>query len=84
MTGPAIRETLLAALHRIAPEADVGTLRDDLPLRDQLDLDSVDYFEFVVGVHEAFRVDVPEAEVGRLRTLEDWVRYLEPRLPGAT
>lgn len=84
MTDPAVREAVLAALHRIAPEADLAVLRPDGALRDQLDLDSVDFLGFVVGLHDALRVDVPEADYGKLRTLDDCVRYLEARLHGGT
>ena len=76
MTTDQIRETVLLALSDIAPEADLATLRPDVGLRDQLDLDSMDALNFIIAVHEQLHVDIPEADYSRLQTLDDFVGYV--------
>jgi len=75
-----IRTDVLAALHSIAPEVDADELRPDRPLRDQVDLDSMDWLNVIVGLHHRFDVDIPEADYARLVTLDDIVAYLAARL----
>jgi acyl carrier protein len=77
MTTDALRAVVLRVLGEIAPEADLAAVRSDLPLREQLDLDSMDVLNFVVGLHAALGVDIPEADYGKLATLDTCVAYLE-------
>ena len=79
MTPAGVRATVLGVLGDIAPEADLASLRPDVPFREQLDLDSMDLLNFVVGVHAALGVDIPEADYGKLATLDACVAYLEGR-----
>jgi len=60
----------------IAPEAELDKLPGNAQLRDELDLDSMDFLDFVAAVHERTGIDIPEAEYGRLATLDDAVAYL--------
>jgi acyl carrier protein len=76
MTPDEIRVAVLRALGAIAPEADLSTITPDLPLRDQLDLDSMDLLNFVIAVHAALRVEIPEADYPKLATLDGCVDYL--------
>jgi acyl carrier protein len=80
VTAAAIREALLAALRRIAPEADPAGLAGDVPLREELELDSMDFLTFVVAIHERLGAVVPEADYPRLATLDGAVAYLQSRL----
>ena len=80
MDPATIRATLLAALHAIAPEVAPGEIAPDQPLRDQVDLDSMDFLNFLVRVHEKLGVDVPEADYAKLVTLDNFVAYLQARL----
>jgi acyl carrier protein len=80
MDERAIRDALFAALRTVAPEASPGELAIDEPLRDQVDLDSMDFLNFLVRLHETFGVDVPEADYAKLVTLSDFVAYLQARL----
>jgi len=75
-----VRERLLRIVGGVAPEADLSTLRPDRPLREQLDLDSFDLLTVLIRVRAEFGVDVPEADYGRLRTVDDTVAYLAARL----
>jgi acyl carrier protein len=74
-----LRAAVLAALRRVAPEADVGALVSSAPLREQLELDSMDFLNFVIGLHERLGVEIPEADYQRLSTLDGAVSYLARR-----
>ena len=60
----------------IAPEADFATLAGDEDLREALDLNSMDFMNFVVALHERTGIDIPEADYPQLRTLDGAVAYL--------
>jgi acyl carrier protein len=70
---------VLRVLGDVAPEADLTSLRPDLAFRDQLDLDSMDMLNFVVGLHAALGVEIPEADYPKLATLDACVEYLASR-----
>ncbi len=74
-----VRATVLRVLGDIAPEADLGALAGDVPMREQLDLDSMDVLNVMVGLHAALGVEIPEADYPRLATLDGCVTYLESR-----
>ena len=80
MTPDELRATVLRTLGEIAPEADPATLKPDVAFRDQLDLDSMDLLNFVVALHDALRVEIPEADYPRLATLDGCIDYLAARL----
>jgi acyl carrier protein len=82
MTPEEIRQSVLAALSDIAPEADPATFRTDLSLRDQLDIDSMDSLNFLIAVHEQLQVDIPEADWARLQTIDELVEYIRSRTGG--
>ena len=77
MTRDELRATVLRVLGEIAPEADLAALRADVAFRDQLDLDSMDLLNFVVGLHATLGIDIPEADYPKLATLAASVDYLD-------
>jgi acyl carrier protein len=79
----AVLEALRAAVGRVAPGADLDAIDADADLREQLDIDSIDFLRVVQGLHEILGVDVPEADYGRLDTLARSRAYLAERLAGA-
>jgi acyl carrier protein len=80
MTREEIRAAVLHALGEVAPEADLEALKADVPFRDQLDLDSMDVLNFVIGLDRVLKVAVPESDYSRIATLSSCVAYLEGRL----
>ncbi|MBU8831895.1 acyl carrier protein [Mycolicibacterium goodii] len=83
MVADVLRSDILAVLTRIAPEVEPADIADDQPLRDQVDLDSMDWLRFLVGIHERFGVDIPEKDYAALRTISDVAAYLKTRVaPG--
>ncbi|MDP1735058.1 MAG: acyl carrier protein [Sulfuritalea sp.] len=80
MNEAEIRTIALSTLKSIAPEVEADELRGDRPLRNQVDLDSMDWLNFLLGLHEKLKVDIPEADYARLITLDDVVAYLRKKL----
>ena len=80
MTRDEIRQALIDALSNIAPEGEYDRLKPDRPLRDQLDIDSYDFLNVMVALHDALGVDIPEADYQKLSTLNAAVDYLSARL----
>jgi len=70
----------LATLQSIAPEIEPDALRGNRPLRQQVDLDSMDWLNFLLGLHKQFGIEIPEADYARLVTLDDVVNYVSHKL----
>ena len=90
MTREQVRQAVLDALLTVVPEARPAEINPAAPLREQLDIDSMDFINFVVTLDEALGVDVPEAEYGRLwpPSMPAWNTWpgrsgFPPRLPDA-
>lgn len=81
MDDAELRSTVVALLRKIAPELDPATLDAAAPLRDQVDLDSMDFLNFLVAIEQRLQVSIPEADYEQLRSLDDLVRYLGARRP---
>jgi len=79
VTEEQIKKKVLQCLSRIAPEADLAALEPDVSFRDQIDLDSMDFLNFVIGVSEAMGFDIPEADYPRLSSLDACIAYLKCR-----
>jgi acyl carrier protein len=80
MNDTELRAAVIAELRTIAPEVDGDELRDDRPLRRQVDLDSLDWLNFLVGLHQRLAVEIPEADYPQLATIDDLIGYLRARL----
>jgi len=80
MTTDELRDTVLRMLGEIAPEVDPDTVKPDVDFREQLDLDSMDFLNFVIAVDQELHVEIAEADYPRLSTLDGFVAYLGERL----
>jgi len=80
MNESEIRTRVVGVIKSIAPEVEEGELRADRPLRDQVDLDSMDWLNVLVAIHEKLKVDIPEADYRKLVTLNDIVAYIGAKL----
>jgi acyl carrier protein len=76
-----LKSQVLGILATIAPELEPGELRADKPLRNQVDLDSMDWLNFLVALHERLKVDIPETDYAKLVTLDDLLSYLKSKMP---
>ena len=75
-----LRDVVLGELKRIAPELEDGELKADRPLRDQVDLDSMDWLNFLVALNERLKVEIPESDYRKLVTLQQTLDYLAARV----
>jgi acyl carrier protein len=71
---------VIKTLAGIVPELDPATLKPAANLRDQLDIDSMDFLNFLIALHQEFGVDVPESDAGKLGSLDACVDYLAAAL----
>jgi acyl carrier protein len=78
MTPDDIRAAVLRALGGVAPEADLEHLKSDVSFREQLDIDSMDFLNFVIALHKALRIEISEKDYPKLTTLDACVAYLTP------
>jgi acyl carrier protein len=79
MTEAELRKTVLDTLGDIAPEADLAALAPGKDLREELDIDSMDFLNFVIALHEKLGIDIAEADYPQLVTLDGTVGYLMAR-----
>lgn len=79
MKESTVRAILIEELGNIAPDADVASLSGDEDLRDAIDIDSIDFLNFVTALHQRLGIDVPEVDYPKLSTLNRAVSYVGSR-----
>jgi len=80
MTKGQIKETILKIIAQIIPDEDLSTLKGDIPIREQVELDSMDFLDIVMELRKRYGIEVPEDDYTHLATLDSTVAYLEPRM----
>ncbi len=83
MTRNDIKDLVLEIIEDIDDEADFDSLDPDQPLRDQLDLDSMDFLDIVMELRKRYKLQIPEEDYSQLATLSSCTNYLEPLLKEA-
>ena len=78
MIAQDIRGAILSILSDIAPDEDLGGLKDDVPFREQLELDSMDFLDIVMELRKRYRIQIPEDDYIQLASMDSTVKYLEP------
>ena len=80
MTPESIREVIVEILSVINPDNvdQLALIDDEQPLREQLDLDSMDFLDIVLELRKRFRIQVPDDDYGQLETMSSTVAYLQP------
>jgi acyl carrier protein len=80
MNNDEIRMRVIKTLSGIVPELNPATLKTGVSLRDQLDIDSMDFLNLLIALHQEFGVDVPESDAPKLGTVNACVEYLAQAL----
>ena len=80
MTPAEIRDEILDILEDISPDEELDDLKDDVPFREQLELDIMDFLDIVMELRKRHRVQIPEEEYGALASMATTVAYLEPKM----
>ena len=75
-----LKGVVFETLRGIAPEVQPSQLEPGTPLRDQVDLDSMDWLHFLMGLHQKLHVEIPESDYRQLTTLERLLDYLGKRV----
>ncbi|MBN1911597.1 MAG: acyl carrier protein [Pirellulales bacterium] len=78
MTAAEIKEAIVDILSDIAPDEDLSGLKEDVPFRDQLELDSMDFLDIVMELRKRYRLQIPEQDYPELASMNQTVTYLEP------
>ena len=78
MSPAEIRAKVIEILGDILPDDDLSQLKDDVPLREQVELDSMDFLDIVMELRKRYRIQIPEDDYIHLATLSGTVKYLEP------
>jgi acyl carrier protein len=78
MTGDDIRAAVLDILGDIAPDEDLSNLKAEVPFREQLELDSMDFLDIVMELRKRYRVQIPEEDYPQLASMQSTVQFLEP------
>ncbi|MDT8398576.1 MAG: phosphopantetheine-binding protein [Pseudomonadales bacterium] len=76
MNAEELRALILTELARIAPEIEAANLDPQAALHAQVDLDSMDWLNFLIALHQHVGVDIPEADYARLGSLNAIHDYL--------
>jgi len=79
MTKDECKQVVLDIIAEIAPDEDLGDVKPEVALREQLDLDSMDFLDIVMELRKQHGIEVPEAEYGQLVSLESCMEYLTPK-----
>ncbi|MCH8157898.1 MAG: acyl carrier protein [Nitrospinae bacterium] len=80
MTRDEVRQAVVDILTDIAPDEDVNSIKDDITLREQIDLDSMDFLDIVMELRKRFNVEVPEKDYEQLVSMASCIQYLQPLL----
>ena len=83
MNDVELRATILSALINVAPEIDNIDLDSDVSFRNQVDLDSIDYLQFVLALEKTFGTEIPDVDYPQLSSLNGALGYLKARTVAA-
>jgi acyl carrier protein len=78
MKAEEIRAMILEVIHEIVPDEDLSNLKGDIRIRDQIEMDSMDFLDVIMELRKRYSVVVPEDDYMELSTLDSSVKYLEP------
>ncbi len=75
-----VRKVVIDIISDIAPDEDLTNLKDDLSLREQLELDSMDFLDIVMELRKRHKVEVPAEDYSKLASLASCMSYLTPKM----
>jgi acyl carrier protein len=79
MTKDECKKVVLDIIADIAPDENLSAVRPEVRLRDQLQLDSMDFLDIVMELRKRYGLEVPEADYPQLASLESCAEYLTPK-----
>ena len=79
MTKDEIKQIVLDIISEIAPDEDLSDVKPEIRLRDQLELDSMDFLDIVMELRKQHSIEVPEEDYQQLASLDSCANYLQPK-----
>ena len=79
MTEDQVKQIVIDIIADIAPDEDTSNIKPEIKLRDQLDLDSMDFLDIVMELRKQHGIEVPEADYPELASLDSCAAYLTPK-----
>ena len=79
MTPENVKEIVINIINEIAPDEDTANLKSEINLRDQMDLDSMDFLDIVMELRKQHGIEVPEEDYPKLASLDSCAQYLTPK-----
>ena len=79
MTEDDLKALVAAELETIAPDVDVASIDANEDLREEMDIDSMDFLNFIIALHQKLKIDIPESDYPELTTLNGAVSYLKQK-----
>ncbi len=79
MTKDACKQLVIDIISDIAPDEDLTNIKPDVRLRDQLQLDSMDFLDIVMELRKRHGIEIPEADYMQLASLDSCAEYLTPK-----
>lgn len=79
MTEDQVKQIVIDIINEIAPDEDTSDLKAEINLRDQMDLDSMDFLDIVMELRKQHGIEVPEEDYPKLASLESCAEYLTPK-----
>ncbi len=83
MTKEACQQIVLDIIAEIAPDEDLSNVQPEVRLRDQLELDSMDFLDIVMELRKQHGIEVPEEDYPKLASLDSCAEYLIPKFEAA-
>ncbi len=83
MNAQDVKNIVLKIITDIAPDEDVSGIDDNLTLREQIDLDSMDFLDIVMELRKRYKIEVPQEDYPHLATLKSCMDYLTPKFQSA-
>lgn len=78
MTPQRVKDIVMNIISIVSPDAELSEVKGDVPLRDQLDMDSMDFLDIVMELRKRYKIEVPKEDYPQLATLDSCVSYLVP------
>ena len=79
MTEDQVKQIVIDIIKEIAPYEDTTDIKSEVALREQMDLDSMDFLDIVMELRKQHGIEVPEADYPQLASLESCATYLTPK-----
>jgi acyl carrier protein len=77
MNSEILHQTIVVLLQQIAPDTTPSTLKLEENIRETLNIDSFDFLQFIIALHEKTGVEIPEEDYGKINTIQNAIEYIQ-------